>query len=62
MDLFSDWSIMRAFIGWADIIMHPKGGNIEFCKFYLDFFAVFSESNFDKLYITVFLKVCNLLL
>ena len=37
-------------------------GHIDFGKFYSDFFATFSESNFGKLYITGFLDVCSLLL
>ena len=33
-----------------------------FCKFYSDFLLFFLESNFGKLYIIGFLKVCSLLL
>ena len=43
------------------LAMSINGGNIEFRKFYSDFFAAFSESNFGKLYITGFLNVCSLL-
>ena len=44
------------------LAMCINSGNIGFCKFYLDFFAAFSESNFGKLYIIGFLMGCSLLL
>ena len=45
------------FLSSLFLALYPQGDSIGFCKFYSDFFAAFSESNFGKLYIIRFLKV-----
>ena len=50
------------FLSSLFLAMYPQGDSIGFCKFYSDFFAAFSKSNFGKLYITGFLKAYSLLL